>query len=105
MSSVDTIVWNNKNPYYPRELFLNIAKGIPIDMSKLQVKCIMVSGFGEMSHAGGGWQYNLHIATIIKRRMPDVKVYYFVDYKQAMREVTEADLKQKNFYDCKSLDE
>lgn len=105
MSSVDTIVWNNKKPFFPRELFLDIAKGIPLDLSKLKVKCIMVSGFGEMSPAGGGWQYNLHIAKIIKRRMPKVNVFYYVGYNKPMREVTETDFKQKDFYDCKSLDE
>lgn len=105
MSSVDTIVWNNKKPFFPRASFLDIAKGIPIDMSKLKVKCIIVSGFDQGGVDGFGWQYNLHIATIIKRRIPEVNVFYYVGYNKPMREVTETDLKQKNFYDCKSLDE
>jgi hypothetical protein len=105
MTNLDTLIWDNKKSIYPRNDFLEIAKGIPVEIKNIKVKNIMVSGFGELGPEGGGWLYNLHIATIIKRRLPYAKVYYYVSHNQPMRAVTESDLKQKNFYDYKSLDE
>jgi len=104
MTTLDTLIWENNSPIYPRNDFLKIAKEIPNEIKNLNVKCIMVSGFGSLEPDGSN-ELNIAISSIIKRKLPNTKVYYLVEYRSPMKEITESELKQKYFWDCPTLNQ
>lgn len=75
MENLDTLYWTFGLKWEDRK---NLSSKIPDEIKHLKVKCLLLEVFG---YSFSAYPYSKEIAILIKRMLPDVKVYYNKDIK------------------------